>query len=321
MKHSLRVTIWLILFFLISQIIGLFVISSYISVEHIEKIDLLTNETYTVKETVPLDLPNQMERPRFNTSLAFISYLVIAIIIATILFLFLVKLKTVMIWKLWFFFAVFLCLTIAFAAFMPQIIATLLGLGLALWKIFKPNILVHNLTELFIYGGLAAILVPISIVNEYVIIIVLLLMSCYDAYAVWKSKHMVKMAQFQAKSKVFAGLLVPYAKEKKVKVSKKTKKVSTKGKVKIKGIKTAILGGGDIAFPLLFSGAVLKSMVLVNGFIFGFLKTLIVTLFTAIALGFLFLKGREDRFYPALPFLTAGCLIGYGVLLLINFVL
>ena len=316
MKHSLRVTLWLLIFFLISQIIGLIIIGGYISVENVEKIDLITNETYIVKETVALDLPNQMERPTFNTSFSFISYLVIAMIIATMLFLFLVKLKTVLLWKLWFFFAVFLCLTIAFAAFIPHILATIFGLGLALWKIFKPNILVHNITELFIYGGLAAILVPISIVTPYVMVSVLLLISVYDAYAVWKSKHMVKMAQFQAKSKVFAGLLVPYAKEKKIKVSK----ISSKGKVKFKGIKTAILGGGDIAFPLLFSGAVLKSMVLLDGFMVGYFKTLIVTLFTTIALGLLFLKGREDRFYPALPFLTAGCLVGYGVLMLVNFV-
>jgi presenilin-like A22 family membrane protease len=31
-------------------------------------------------------------------------------------------------------------------------------------------------------------------------------------YAVWKSKHMVSLANFTAESKVFAGLLVPYDK-------------------------------------------------------------------------------------------------------------
>jgi len=321
MKHSLRVITWLLLFFFMSQIIGLFIIANYVSVEKVPHVDPVTNETTYVKETIPLDLPNKMERPQFDTQLSFISYLIIAILLATILFLFLIKIKITMLWKLWFFFAVFLCLTISFAAFIPQLIATLLGLFLGLWKIIKPNIFVHNITELFIYGGLAAILVPIPIVNEYTIIILLLIISVYDAYAVWKSKHMVKMAQFQAKSKVFAGLLVPYKNEEKVmKAAKVTKKASKKGKVKFKGVKTAILGGGDVAFPLLFSGAVLKTMVLVDGFAIGFLKTLIVTLFTTIALAWLFFKGREDRFYPALPFLTAGCLVGYGVLLLVNFI-
>lgn len=318
MKHSLRITILLILFFLLSQIIGLFVVSQYITVQEVEKIDLITNETYFVNETIALDLPHNIERPQFNTSLEFITYLVIAILLATIFFLFLIKIKTYFLWKLWFFFAVFLCLTIAFASFIPKVIATLLGFLLALWKVIKPNILVHNLTELFIYGGLAAILVPIDIVNVRTILILLLLVSIYDAYSVWKSKHMIKMARFQVKSKVFAGLLIPYKEGEKTNKTKIAKKVSQKGKLKFKGIKTAMLGGGDIAFPLLFAGAVMKSQILINSFPIAFSKTLIIPLFTSIALLLLFIKGREDRFYPALPFLTAGCIIGYIVLLLIN---
>jgi presenilin-like A22 family membrane protease len=315
MKHSFRIVSWLILFFVFSQIIGLFVISQYIKVEEVVKIDATTNHTYIINETVALDLPNNIARPEFETSASFIAYLVIAILVTTVLFLFLVRFRTFMLWKLWFFFAVFLCLTVALASFMPQILATILGLVFATWKIFRPNILVHNITEMFIYGGLGAILVPINIVTIPSIIILLLVISAYDAYSVWRSKHMVKMAQFQAQSKVFAGLLVPYKKEKKDEVKK-----ATKGKVIVHGIKTAILGGGDIAFPLMFAGVVLKSLMISNLFIFAFFKTLIVPLFAAIALLLLFVKGREDRFYPALPFLTAGCLVGYGVLFLINLI-
>lgn len=314
MKHSLRIIIWMVIFFLISQITGLLVVSKYLSVQEVTKIDLATNETYIINETVALQLPNDIERPQFDNSFEFITYIIIAILITTILFLFLIKFKTTFLWKFWFFIAVFLCLTISLAAFMPNIIATILGLFFALWKIFKPNVIIHNITELFIYGGLAALLVPIKIVNVPTIIIVLLIISVYDAYSVWKSKHMVKMAQFQAKSKVFAGLLIPYKKDKIESTAPK------KGKVMFKGVKTAILGGGDVAFPLLFSGAVLKSLLITGSFGIIFLKTLIVPAVTTIALFLLFIKGREDRFYPALPFLTAGCLVGYGVLLLVNLV-
>jgi presenilin-like A22 family membrane protease len=312
MKHSLRVTIWLLVFFFISQIVGLLIVSSYVSVQEIEVVDPITNETSLINDTVAQSLPNQMERPEFESSSAFIVYLVMAILIATIMFLFLVKLKTVLLWKAWFFFAVFLCLTIGFAAFVNQLIATIFGLLLAAWKVFKPNIIVHNFTEMFVYGGLAAILVPIQSVTPYTIIVLLFIVSLYDAYSVWKSKHMIKMAKFQANSKVFAGLMVPY-KEKKI----KAQKVSKKGKFAFKGVQTAILGGGDVAFPLLFSGAILKSLLMTGPFYLIFLKTMIIPVFVSIALAFLFLKGREDRFYPALPFLTAGCLVGYGVLLLI----
>ena len=44
MKHSLRVTIWLLVFFFISQIVGLLIVSSYVSVEEVEVIDPVTNE-------------------------------------------------------------------------------------------------------------------------------------------------------------------------------------------------------------------------------------------------------------------------------------
>ena len=59
-------------------------------------------------------------------------------------------------------------------------------------------------------------------------------------YAVWKSKHMIKLAKFQSDAKIFTGLLVPY---------KEKKKESF-----------AMLGGGDMAFPLLFSGVILSSV-------------------------------------------------------------
>ena len=60
----------------------------------------------------------------------------------------------------------------------------------------------------------------------------------------------------------------------------------------------------------------MKSLMLANPVLTGFLKTLIITLFTTIALLLLFLLSKKDRFYPAMPFLSAGCLLGYGVMLL-----
>jgi presenilin-like A22 family membrane protease len=85
-----------------------------------------------------------------------------------------------------------------------------------------------------------------------------------------------------------------------------------------KRVKSAILGGGDIAFPLMFSGSVmtwlLESGVSKN---LAFFESLIVPLFAGIALLLLLLKSKKDKFYPAMPFITAGCLIGYGILLFI----
>ena len=223
--------------------------------------------------------------------------IIIAVLIGTAILFLLIKFKISLLWKLWFFLAVFITLTIAFGAFVPQVLAVVVALGLTIWKVFRPNIIVQNLSELFIYGGLAAIFVPIM--NFFAAVMLLLLISVYDMYAVWKSKHMIKLAKFQAKSKVFAGLFIPY----------EMPKAGVKRKGVMKKVRTAVLGGGDIGFPLIFAGVVLKDV--------GFAKSLIIPVFTALALWGLLMWGKEKKFYPAMPFLTVGCLVGYGVVLLL----
>ena len=138
--------------------------------------------------------------------------------------------------------------------------------------------------------------------------ILLLAISIYDMYAVWHSKHMVTMAEFQTKTQTFAGVFIPY--------NVKSEKKPIKGAIKIKldhktelVPKNAVLGGGDIAFPLLFSAVVMKST--------GFLIATIIPVFATIALGCLLYFAKKDRFYPAMPFISLGCAVGYAVILVI----
>src|SRR3989344_5981094 len=46
------------------------------------------------------------------------------------------------------------------SSFVPQEVALALAVFVSVWKMFRPNIFIHNISELFIYGGLAAIFVP-----------------------------------------------------------------------------------------------------------------------------------------------------------------
>ncbi|RLE45283.1 hypothetical protein DRJ25_05905 [Candidatus Woesearchaeota archaeon] len=186
-----------------------------------------------------------------------------------------------------------LCLQIALAAFLGDILALVLAILFGLWKVFVPNFFVHNLSELFIYGGLAVIFVPM--LTPVYAIILLLLLTLYDMYAVWKSKHMIAMAKFQTKAGIFAGFMLPYVEK-------------GKGKKRPR-VRTAVLGGGDIGFPLIFSGTVLASM--------GLYSALVIAFFSTFSLFLLLLFSKKDRFYPAMPFLTAGCLVGFAVVNLI----
>jgi len=194
-----------------------------------------------------------------------------------------------------------ICLTYAFGAFISGGFAALIAAVLAYFKIFKKNLFVHNITELFVYAGLAAIFVPMRSLDVTSIIIILILISLYDMYAVWKSKHMVKMAKFQTNLQVFAGMMIPYHWPKK---AKKSTKHTAKKKVH-----HAVLGGGDIGFPLLFAGVIMKSV--------GLWKAFIIPPFVTLALLLLLLNAEKKKFYPAMPFLTTGCFAGYLVLLLI----
>jgi presenilin-like A22 family membrane protease len=178
--------------------------------------------------------------------------------------------------------SVFFTLLIAFNAFINQAFALILALVFASLKTFKDNVIVHNFSELFIYGGLAVIFVPV--VNIMSIVIILFLISIYDYIAVWKTKHMVRLAKFQARIKLFAGLLIPY------------------------GNKSAILGGGDLGFPLIFSGVLFKT--------YGW-NAVIAVLTSTMALAFLLIKSEKSKYYPAMLFLTIGCLMGFVIIKLI----
>ena len=292
MKHSPAILVLMVSFFLLSQLIGLAVVSQYVVVRQVE------GKT----EVSVADLPLGIERPAiYDSSAAFIPAF-IAVIIGTAVLLFLMRLGKVFLFKIWYYLAVSICLTIAFAAFLNTVVAAGLGIAVTSFKVFRPNPIVHNLSEIFIYGGLAAIFVPMF--NVVGAVALLLVMSAYDIYAVSGSKHMVSLARFQASSNVFAGLAIPYVPQKGGIAQRGRKR--PKGVLRMQHAPVAVLGGGDMGLPLLFAGVVMKEI--------GLLKALVIPVFAAVALLLLLYKGEKGKFYPAMPFITAGCLMGYAVI-------
>lgn len=301
MKHTLKITLAIIVLFFLTQLIGLAITNKYI--DH-----MATAQTGNVTW---VELPLNIERPDVEESSSYI-YITLAILIGTIIILILIKTKAYRLWKLWFFLAILICLTIALAALIPQYPAFFLAFLFAFLKIYRPNVYIHNITETLVYGGLAAILVPI--INFTAILILLAIISFYDMYAVWRSKHMIKMAKFQSESKLFAGLLIPYTlKAPHISGSGRSKKLMGKERTR-----NAMLGGGDIGFPLIFAGVVMKGLMLQNTFFIGFMKTLIIPTTVSIALLILLVKSKEDKFYPAMPFLSIGCIAGYLIITFIS---
>lgn len=269
---------------------------AYINQEETQKTGNLT------WNPAPQILGVQLERPDIDPAYS-VPYILSGVLIGTLIVLILIRYRKVSVWKTWFYIAVVICLTYAFGAFtfIPGLIALIISLLLGYFKVFKPNVYVHNFTELFLYAGMASIFVPV--INLLSIIILLLLISAYDFYAVYKSKHMITMAKFQSEAKVFAGLFIPYEK---IHIEDVTRMGVNKK------VRHAILGGGDIAFPLLFAGVILKD--------YGFLLSLIVPIFTTLALSWLLFNGEKEKFYPAMPIISVGCFLGWGVVWLINII-
>lgn len=287
MKHNLKIIIILLSMFLIAQLIGLAVINAYSSKE----------------------LPYGMQPPEMKPSVSLTS-IIIAFVIAVFLILLLMKIRSILLLKIWFFAVVLIAISITVNSVLLKLnyssyLALLIALPLAFYKIFKRNLIVHNLTELLIYPGIAAVFVPI--LNLWAIVLLLLLISVYDIYAVCHAGFMQKMAKFQMeKLKVFAGFFVPYLTKKQRKEIKLLKqkyknKKSKKAKKRIK-VSLAILGGGDVVFPIIMAGVVLRAL--------GFLPALSISIFATISLLFLFIAAKKGKFYPAMPFLTIGCVIG-----------
>ncbi len=304
--------------FLLTQFIGLYVIDS--DPFHMK----VVQENGTVETVVNPSL-SWIEPPVIQQESDFTTYLgsiIFAFILAIFILFLLTKFKIDIILRIWFFVVVTIALFITFNAIFPKQILTnslyftipaiALALGLSFIKIFRKNFLIHNLTELLIYPGIATIFVPI--LNIWSAIILLLIISAYDIWAVWHSGIMQKMAKYQINTlKVFSGFFVPYITGKLRKQLRKMKKAKSKKKVRVN---IAILGGGDVIFPIITAGVVMKTGQVMLPFsnipIFhgGFVPAIFVVLGATLGLALLFMFSEKKKFYPAMPFITAGMLVG-----------
>jgi len=306
MKHSIKITLILLVMFFAAQLIGLAVINAYSP-----QVVPITTETGEIQNITSYNLPYGTNPPEgIRPSYSLIS-IVIAFFIAILLIFILMRINAEFLFRMWFFFVVTVALGVTINAALlgikySSLIALALALPLAFIKIFKRNILVHNATELAIYPGIAAIFVPLLSIWTAVLLFVLI--SVYDMYAVWHSGIMQKMAKYQIqKVRVFAGFFVPYLGKKEAALVKSLSPSKLKKK-KIK-VHLGILGGGDIVFPIILAGVVFHAI--------GLVPALMISAGATLGLAFLFIISKRGKFYPAMPFITAGCFIALALAYLI----
>jgi len=317
LKHSIKITIILIALFFIAQLIGIFVANVYLP--NIEQV--VNQTTGEITNQTVYNLPYGLDPPANIKPQESVISIIIALCVAVVIMLLLMKLKAETFLRLWFAIVVILGLAIAINAFIMKIpyaaiISIIIAIPLGIIKIFQRNMYVHNLTELLIYPGIATVFIPI--LNIWAMVILLIIISLYDMWAVWHVGFMQKMAKFQIqKLKLFSGFFVPYVRKedrlliKSVRASSKSNKQKENSLKKVK-VNLAILGGGDVVFPIILAGIVLRTL--------GLWQAVTISVGATIALAYLFYRSEKGKFYPAMPFISAGCFIALAIVYVLKLI-
>jgi presenilin-like A22 family membrane protease len=188
---------------------------------------------------------------------------------------------------------------ITLSLWIPNLFALILMGILVFWRSKSPSILNHNLCLILGLAGIGSTL-GLSLAPS-IVVLLLIIFSIYDFIAVYKTKHMIKMAKEMIETGTILALIIP---PKIGDFKAELKKIKPGGRF-------LILGGGDLAFPLLFCASLVSQ---------GILNSLIVAIFSLIGLfaGFYFFisqpptsPGGGRQPIPALPPIALFSIIGY----------
>jgi presenilin-like A22 family membrane protease len=182
--------------------------------------------------------------------------------------------------------------------FFGSLLALFLIFSLIILWFKKPSVLIHNICVILGIAGVGSVLG--LRVEPKIISVLLLVFAVYDFIAVYKTKHMVKMAKEMIEHKAILGLIIP------------KRRADFRGELKeIKaGGKFLVLGGGDIVFPLLLCVSVIPDI----------FSSFFIALFSVIGLFFsyfIFFKQKEQKPIPALPPIAVFSVLGYLITLII----
>jgi len=168
------------------------------------------------------------------------------------------------------------------------------------WK--KPSVIIQDACVVLAIAGTGSLL-GLSF-NPEVVVILLALFSLYDIVAVYKTKHMVKLAKEMIESKAVLGLIIP---QDFLGFKSSLQDLQPGGKM-------LILGGGDIVFPLFLCASLVPSE--------GLSSSLVVALFSLAGLTlsfYLFLSQEDRKPIPALPPIAFSSIMGFLMVRLFNF--
>ncbi len=310
-KPSFKPVYWSILIFLVAQLF-MFAVATR------ENVYLTTNNIYIPPQPVqPINIWPQPETTSTagvvtpavppTSSIGFILLYFAALIVIVGLILFFIPLSA-----LKFLFRIIFAFLFAWGVFilgvfwLPLIAAVILALVVGLGWLFYPKVWLHNLVMIIAMASVAAIFG--RFVNPWTAMILLLALAIYDFFAV-RFGYMLWMAQKMSKSTTLPAFILPHQGNEWGSTVRQVN-LDNVAETKPEERDYSILGGGDVAFPLLLTSSVY--------FARGLGSSLVIVLFAvagiwaAYFIQSVFLKGKP---MPALPPIAALTLIGLLVAL------
>lgn len=233
------------------------------------------------------------------------SHFITAFALATFIILFIPilfkrgRIKTT-IFKSLFVFTVFFGGILTLGLWLSDILALIFITVLIFGWLKEPSVFLHNLCLILAMAGLGATL-GLSL-TPLMVVIFLIIFSLYDFIAVYKTKHMIKMAKEMIRGGVILGFVAP---------QKLADFTASLKEVKM-GEKFLILGGGDVVFPLLLVVSLIPQSIF---------DSLIVAFFSLVGLfaSFLIFVSQKVRApIPALPPIALFSILGFLITLLLK---
>ncbi|RJQ14520.1 hypothetical protein C4553_00385 [Candidatus Parcubacteria bacterium] len=199
--------------------------------------------------------------------------------------------------------AVFGGLNIFFSIFFIPILALVLATAFTVYRMVHPTVINHNLVIILsvagVGGSLGLSLSPIAVVS------LLIMLSVYDFIAVYKTKHMVHLAEEMIRSRAILGLIIPESLRAHGQRTHQAKP----------GEGFMFLGGGDVVMPTIFAVSVLPVSIYIS-----------LVIWLSSLLGFFvnhlfFTNQTERKPMPALPMIAVFSIAGYFTYQLIAFLI
>lgn len=181
-------------------------------------------------------------------------------------------------------------------------VSILLAIALVVLLIKKPNWVVINISAFLLAAGITSIfgmsLEPLPV------IVLLVILAVYDAISVYKTGHMVSLADSITKMRLPMLFIIPFSKDFRL-----TDMEGARGKA-------VFMGVGDAVIPNIL---VVSAQIYTNSPYIGMMKASALLTFLGGICGLIALIAlmeRKEGAHPGLPFLNAGAIAGYFLSLL-----